>query len=202
MALKIRLSRGGAKKRPFYKIVVAEALSPRDGKFIERLGSYNPMVAKDHTERLVLDIERAKYWLSKGAQPTLRVAKMLSSDGLVKAPVIRDQPIKSAPGKKRQEKEAEAAEKSAAPTEEVAKEEAPAAEAPVEEVAKEEAPAAEGPVEEVAKEEAPAGEVQAEEAAKEEATAAEAPVEEAAKEEAPVEEAPAEEEAKEEDKKE
>ena len=89
MALKIRLSRGGAKKRPFYKIVVAEALSPRDGKFIERLGSYNPMVAKDHAERLVLDVERAKYWISKGAQPTLRVAKMLSSDGLVKAPVIK-----------------------------------------------------------------------------------------------------------------
>ena len=153
MALKIRLSRGGAKKRPFYKIVVAEALSPRDGKFIERLGSYNPMVAKDHTERLVLDIERAKYWLSKGAQPTLRVAKMLSSDGLVKAPVIRDQPIKSAPGKKRQEREAEAAEKSAAPAADVAKEEAPAAEAPVEEAAKEKSPAAETPTEEEAKEE-------------------------------------------------
>ena len=113
MALKIRLSRGGSKKRPFYKIVVAEALSPRDGKFIERLGSYNPMVAKDHAERMVLNVERAKYWISKGAQPTLRVAKMLSSDGLVKAPVIRDQPIKSAPGKKRQEREAEAAEKAA-----------------------------------------------------------------------------------------
>ena len=142
MALKIRLSRGGAKKRPFYKIVVAEALSPRDGKFIERLGSYNPMVAKNHAERLVLDVERAKYWLSKGAQPTLRVAKMLSSDGLVKAPVIRDQPIKSAPGKKRQEREAEAAEKS------VAKEEAPATEAPAEEAATEEAPVAEAPAEE------------------------------------------------------
>ena len=142
MALKIRLSRGGAKKRPFYKIVVAEALSPRDGKFIERLGSYNPMVAKDHAERLVLDIERAKYWLSKGAQPTLRVAKMISSDGLVKAPVIRDQPIKSAPGKKRQEREAEAA----------ATKEAPAAQAPAEEVAKEEAPVAEAPAEEEAKE--------------------------------------------------
>ena len=212
MALKIRLSRGGAKKRPFYKIVVAEALSPRDGKFIERLGSYNPMVAKDHAERLVLDVERAKYWLSKGAQPTLRVAKMLSSDGLVKAPVIRDQPIKSAPGKKRQEREAEAAEKSAAPAEEAAKEEAPAAEAPAEEAAKEEAPAAEAPVEEApaaeapaeeaAKEEAPAAEAPAEEAAKEEAPAAEAPAEEAAKEEAPAAEAPAEEAAKEEDKKE
>ena len=157
MALKIRLSRGGAKKRPFYKIVVAEALSPRDGKFIERLGSYNPMVAKDHAERLVLDIERAKYWLSKGAQPTLRVAKMLSSDGLVKAPVIRDQPIKSAPGKKRQEREAEAAEKSAVP-----------AEAPAEEVAIEEAPVAEALVEETAKEETPVEKVPAEEATKEE----------------------------------
>ena len=150
MALKIRLSRGGSKKRPFYKIVVAEALSPRDGKFIERLGSYNPMVAKDHPERMVLNSERAKYWISKGAQPTLRVAKMISSDGLVKAPVIREQPIKSAPGKKRQEREAEAAEKLAAAdaaAAEAAAEEAPAAEAPVEEVqaeaAAEEAPAAE-----------------------------------------------------------
>ena len=188
MALKIRLSRGGAKKRPFYKIVVAEALSPRDGKFIERLGSYNPMVAKDHAERLVLDIERAKYWLSKGAQPTLRVAKMLSSDGLVKAPVIRDQPIKSAPGKKRQEREAEASEKSAAPAEEAAVEEAPAEEAAVEEApaaeaAVEEAPAAEAPAEEAAVEEAPA-----EEAAVEEAPAAEAPAEEEDKEEAQTEE--------------
>ena len=143
MALKIRLSRGGTKKRPFYKIVVAEALSPRDGKFIERLGSYNPMVAKDHAERLVLDVERAKYWLSKGAQPTLRVAKMLSSDGLIKAPVIRDQPIKSAPGKKRQEREADVAGKLATPAEEAAVEEAPTAEAPAEEVAIEETKAEE-----------------------------------------------------------
>mgnify|MGYP001160093746 CR=1 FL=1 len=187
MALKIRLSRGGAKKRPFYKIVVAEALSPRDGKFIERLGSYNPMVSKDHAERLVLDVERAKYWLSKGAQPTLRVAKMLSTDGLVKAPVIRDQPIKSAPGKKRQEREAESAEKSAvsaeAPAEVPATEEASAAEAPAEVAATEEAPAAKTPVEEVATEEAPAAEAPVEEVAKEEASAAEAPVEVSAKEE-------------------
>ncbi|MDC0548496.1 30S ribosomal protein S16 [Alphaproteobacteria bacterium] len=146
MALKIRLSRGGTKKRPFYKIVVAEALSPRDGKFVERLGSYNPMVPKDHAERFVLDVERVKYWISKGAQPTLRVAKMLSSDGLVKAPVIRDQPIKSAPGKKRLEREAEAAEKLASAAAEAPAEEAPAAEAPAEE-----APAAEAPAEEAKK---------------------------------------------------
>ena len=164
MALKIRLSRGGTKKRPFYKIVVAEALSPRDGKFVERLGSYNPMVAKDHAERLVLNVERAKYWISKGAQPTLRVAKMLSSDGLVKAPVIRDQPIKSAPGKKRKEREAEAAEKLAsaaeaaaaeAPAEEVAVADAPVEEAPVAEASAEEVAVADAPVEEVPVAEAP-----------------------------------------------
>ena len=169
MALKIRLSRGGAKKRPFYKIVVAEALSPRDGKFIERLGSYNPMVAKDHAERLVLDVERAKYWLSKGAQPTLRVAKMLSSDGLVKAPVIRDQPIKSAPGKKRQEREAEASEKSAAPVGESDAQEAPAAEVSAQEAVTEEAPATEASSEEAVTEEVPVEEAPAEEAVTEKA---------------------------------
>ena len=167
MALKIRLSRGGAKKRPFYKIVVAEALSPRDGKFIERLGSYNPMVTKDHAERLILDVERVKYWISKGAQPTLRVAKMLSSDGLVKAPVIRDQPIKSAPGKKRKEREAEAAEKLASAAE------ATAAEVPAEEAKAEEATAAEAPAAEATAEEAPAAEAPAAEAPAEEATAEE-----------------------------
>jgi small subunit ribosomal protein S16 len=167
MALKIRLSRGGAKKRPFYKIVVAEALSPRDGKFIERLGSYNPMVPKDHAERLVLDVERAKYWMSKGAQPTLRVAKMLSVDGLVKAPVINDQPIKSAPGKKRKEREAEATEKLASAAEAAKEEAAKAAEAPVAEVSVEEVPVAEVPVEEAPAAEVPVEEAPAEEAKKE-----------------------------------
>ena len=170
MALKIRLSRGGTKKRPFYKIVVAEALSPRDGKFVERLGSYNPMVAKDHAERLVLNVERAKYWISKGAQPTLRVAKMLSSDGLVKAPVIRDQPIKSAPGKKRKEREAEAAEKlasAAAPAPEAAAAEAAVADAPVEEAPAAEAPAEEAAVADAPVEEAPADETPTEEDKKE-----------------------------------
>jgi small subunit ribosomal protein S16 len=181
MALKIRLSRGGSKKRPFYRIVVAEALSPRDGKFIERLGSYNPMVAKDHPERMVLNVERAKYWVSKGAQPTLRVAKMLSSDGLVKAPVIRDQPIKSAPGKKRQEREAEAAEKVAAAAEASASE-VPAEEAPVSEAPAEEAPASEAPAEEAPASEAPAEEAPVAEAPAEEVSASEAPAEEGKKE--------------------
>ena len=189
MALKIRLSRGGTKKRPFYKIVVAEALSPRDGKFVERLGSYNPMVAKDHAERLVLNVERAKYWISKGAQPTLRVAKMLSSDGLVKAPVIRDQPIKSAPGKKRKEREAEAAEKlaSAAAEADAPVEEAPAAEVAVTDAPVEEAPAAEAPAAEAPAEEAPAAEAPAEEVPAAEALVEEAPAEEALAAEAPAE---------------
>ena len=117
MALKIRLSRGGAKKKPFYRIVVAEVTSPRDGKFVEKIGSYNPMVDHDNKERLVIDAERVKYWISKGAKPTLRVSKLISKDGLVEKPIINEQPKKSAPGKKRLEKEAEKA-KTEAPAEE------------------------------------------------------------------------------------
>ena len=153
MALKIRLSRGGAKKKPFYRIVVAEATSPRDGKFVEKIGSYNPMVDHDNKERLVIDAERVKYWMSKGAKPTLRVSKLISKDGLVDKPIINEQPKKSAPGKKRLEREAEEA-KSEAPAEEAK------SEVPVEEV-KSEVPAEEAksevPVEEV-KSEAPAEE--------------------------------------------
>ena len=116
MALKIRLARGGSKKHPFYRIVVAEASSPRDGRFVERLGSYNPMVPKDHKERTKLNSERIKYWMSKGAKPTLRVHKLMSLEGLLEAPVIREQPIKSAPVKKRIERETGA--KADAPAEE------------------------------------------------------------------------------------
>ena len=173
MALKIRLARGGAKKRPYYRIVVAEASAPRDGRFVERLGSYNPMVPKDHPERLTLDGERAKYWMSKGAKPTERVQKMMAGIGLMEAPEIREQPKKSAPGKKRQEREAEAAEAAAAAAEAAEAEaaaaaEAAAEEAPAEEAAAEEAPAAEAPAEEAPAEEAPAEEAPAEEAAAEE----------------------------------
>ena len=171
MALKIRLSRGGAKKKPFYRIVVAEATSPRDGKFVEKIGSYNPMVDHDNKERLVIDSERVKYWISKGAKPTLRVSKLISKDGLVEKPIINEQPKKSAPGKKRLEREAEEA-KTEAPAEE-AKTEAPAEEAKTEapaEEAKTEAPAEE------AKTEAPAEEAKAEAPAEEAKT--EAPAEE------------------------
>jgi len=134
MALKIRLARGGSKKHPFYRIVVAEASSPRDGRFVERLGSYDPMVAKDHQNRVTLNNERIKYWMSKGAKPTLRVHKILAGGGILDAPIIRDQPIKSAPGKKRVERENEAKEASEAAI-------AAEAEAPAETSAEAEAPA-------------------------------------------------------------
>ena len=183
MALKIRLARGGAKKRPFYRIVIAEASAPRDGRYVERVGTYNPMVPKDHEQRLTLNGERINFWISKGAQPTERVHKMLASAGLMAAPVVRDQPKKSAPGKKRAEREAAAAETAAA--EAAAAEEAAAAAAAAEAEA--------APAEEAAAEEAPAEEAPAEEAAAEEAAAEEAAAEEAAAEEAPSEEAPAEE---------
>jgi small subunit ribosomal protein S16 len=104
MALRIRLARGGAKKRPFYKLVVAENTSPRDGKFLERLGSYNPLLPKDKQERLVVNVERTKYWLSVGAQSSEKVEKLLSELQLVDKPVIRETPVKSAPKKKAQEK--------------------------------------------------------------------------------------------------
>ena len=162
MALKIRLARGGAKKRPFYRIVVAEASAPRDGRYVERVGTYNPMVPKDHDQRLVLKNERITYWLGQGAQPTERVQKMLASAGLTEAPVIREQPKKSAPGKKRAEREAAAAE--AAAEAEAAAAEAPADEAPAEEAAADEAPAEEAAADEAPSDEAPAEEAPAEEA--------------------------------------
>ena len=161
MALKIRLARGGAKKRPFYRIVVAEASAPRDGRYVERVGTYNPMVPKDHDQRLVLKNERITYWLGQGAQPTERVQKMLASAGLTEAPVIREQPKKSAPGKKRAEREAAAAEAAA---DEAPADEAPADEAPAEEATADEASADAAPAEEAAADEAPAEEAPAEEA--------------------------------------
>jgi len=174
MALKIRLSRGGSKKRPFYRIVVAEASAPRDGRYVERVGHYNPMVAKDDENRLVVNGERITYWLGQGAQATERVQKLLSTVKLMEAVTMRDQPIKSAFGKKRAEREEEVA--------------AAAAEAVAEEASAEDAPAEEAPAEEASAEDAPA-----EEASAEDAPAEEAPAEEASAEEAPAEEAPAEE---------
>lgn len=147
MALSIRLSRGGAKKRPFYRIVVADSRAPRDGRFIEKLGTYNPLLPKDSAERVTLDTERAKHWLSVGAQPSDRVERFLDAAGLVtRAP--KNNPKKGEPGDKAKER-----------AELKAQKEAEAAEAAAEAAA---APAAEEPVAEEAAAEAPAAEEQAE----------------------------------------
>lgn len=127
MALKIRMTRGGAKKRPFYSIVVAEHTSPRDGRFIEKLGTYNPMVAKGHPERVRLNAERIKHWISVGALPSDRVARFLADAGMGEKPKIRETPKKSAPRAKTQERLKAAAEAAAA-----APAAAPAAEAKAE----------------------------------------------------------------------
>ena len=110
MALSIRLSRGGSKKRPYYRIVVADARSPRDGKFIEKIGTYNPLLAKDDAKRVVLDTDRAKHWLSVGAQPTDRVARFFDAAG-VKERAARNNPNKGVPGEKAKERAEERAAK-------------------------------------------------------------------------------------------
>lgn len=114
MALSLRMSRHGAKKRPFYHIVVADSRCARDGRYLEKLGTYNPMVEKDHADRLRLNPERIKYWLSVGAQPSDRMARMLASAGLMDAPKWDESPKKSAPKAKAQERAKEKAEKAAA----------------------------------------------------------------------------------------
>ena len=143
MALKIRLARGGSKKRPYYRIVVTDVRNPRDGRFIEKLGTYNPLLPKDHNDRVTLQIDRIKYWMGVGAQPTDRVLRFLDAEGIAKR-TPRNNPKKAIPKKEAEE----------APAEEAAAE-APAEEAPVEEAPAEEA-AAEAPAEEAPAEEAAA----------------------------------------------
>ncbi|MEC8577990.1 MAG: 30S ribosomal protein S16 [Pseudomonadota bacterium] len=187
MALKIRMSRGGAKKRPFYRIVVADSRMPRDGRYIEKLGTYNPLLPKDHDDRLTLDLERAKHWISQGAKPSDRIARFLDDAGLWKREA-RNNPQKGKPGAKALER-LEAAEEAKRAAEEEAAAAAPADEAPVEEAPADEAPAEEAPAEEAPAEEAPADEAPAEEAPAEEAPAEEAPAEEAPAEEEPADDA-------------
>lgn len=148
MAVKIRLARAGAKKRPYYRIVVADSRDPRDGRFIERIGSYNPMLPKDHAERVTFDAEKAAAWIKKGAKPTDRVARFLAAEGLYEWKAGNN-PKKAEPGQAANERAAERAEREAArkAAEEEAKA-APAAEEPAEEEA-----AAEAPAEEAASEE-------------------------------------------------
>jgi small subunit ribosomal protein S16 len=111
MSLKIRLTRAGAKKRPYYRIVIADSRAPRDGRFIEKVGAYDPMKRKDDPARVTLEIEKVRAWLAKGAQPTDRVLRFLDAAGLMKRPT-RNNPQKAVPGKKAQERAAARAEAS------------------------------------------------------------------------------------------
>ena len=131
MAMKIRLARGGSKKRPFYRIVAADSRMPRDGRFIEKLGTYNPLLPKDSEERVKMDLDRVKHWLDQGAQPTDRISRMLEAAGVLEKKE-RNNPQKAQPGKKaveRAEEKAAKAAEAAAPAEE--------ADAPAEEAAEE-----------------------------------------------------------------
>ena len=130
MSLSIRLTRGGAKKRPFYRIVVADSRSPRDGRFIEKLGHYDPMAEKGDVKRLVMDVERIKHWLSVGAQPSERVARMLGEAEVLPKRTWNETPKKSAPKAKTVERNKAAATAAAAASAASAAAEAPAAEAP------------------------------------------------------------------------
>ncbi len=196
--LKLRLSRGGTKKRPVYKVVVADSRFARDGRFIEKVGFFNPLLPKEKKERIGLEAERIKYWLGQGAQPTTRVARILGENELMPMPANGNNPQKAVPKKDRKKegsdetKKEEAPKADAAPAAEAKKEEAPKADAaPAAEAKKEEAPKADAaPAAEAKKEEAPkADAAPAAEAKKEEAPKADAaPAAEAKKEEAPKEE--------------
>ena len=164
MATKIRLARGGSKKRPFYRIVIADERAPRDGNFIEKIGNFNPMVPKDHKERVVISKERAEHWLKVGAQPTDRVQRILSDLGMMEAPKITEKTKKHLPKAKAQER-IKAKEEAAVKAEEDAKAAAEAAKAEAEKPA-EEAPA-------------PSEAAESQEEASTETVAEEAPAEEA-----------------------
>ena len=170
MATKMRLARGGSKKRPFYRIVIADERAPRDGNFIEKIGNFNPMVPKDHKERVVISKERAEHWLKVGAQPTDRVQRILADLGMMEAPKITEKTKKHLPKAKAQER-TKAKEEAAVKAEEDAKAAAEAAKAEAEKPAAEEQTQAEAaPEAEAVAEETPAA-PEAEPATSEEAPA-------------------------------
>jgi len=173
--IKIRLSRGGTKKRPVYKVVIADSHRARDGRFIEKVGFFNPLLPKDKKERVGLEAERIKYWLGQGAQPTARVARILGENNIIPMPANANNPNKAIPKKERKKEGDEAA----APKAEAPKAEAAPAEAPKAEVAPAEAPKAAAPKAEAAPAAAPKAEAPKAEAA----PAAEAPKAAAPKEE-------------------
>ena len=155
--LKLRLSRGGTKKRPVYKVVVADSRFARDGRFIEKVGYFNPLLPKEKKERIGLEAERIKYWLGQGAQPTTRVARILGENELMPMPANGNNPQKAIPKKDRKKEEAskegEAKVETTPATAEAKKEEAPKAEAKKEEAPKAEAKKEEAPKAEAKKEE-------------------------------------------------
>jgi small subunit ribosomal protein S16 len=156
--LKIRLSMGGVRKRPIYKIVIADSRAPRDGRFIEKIGSFNPLIAKDKKERISIEAERVKHWISKGAKPTLRVLRILGEAKIMPMPKAGNNPLKAVPKKDRKKSDEVEAPKAEAPKAETSKAEAPKAEAPKAEAPKAEAPKAEAPKAEAPKAEAPKAE--------------------------------------------
>ena len=168
--LKIRLSMGGVRKRPIYKIVIADSRAARDGKFIEKIGTFNPLLPKDKKERISVEAERVKYWMSKGAKPTLRVSRILGEAQIMPMPKAGNNPLKAVPKKDRKKADDK---------------EAPKTEAPKTEATKTEAPKTEATKTEAPKTEAPKTEATKTEATKTEATKTEAPKTEAPKTEAP-----------------
>ena len=170
MATKMRLARGGSKKRPFYRIVIADERAPRDGNFIEKIGNFNPMVPKDHKERVIISKERAEHWLKVGAQPTDRVQRILAELGMMDAPKITEKTKKHLPKAKAQER-SKAKEEAAVKAEEDAKAAAEAAKAEAEKPAAEEQPQAEASPDASAEPEANAAEEQPQAAAAPEAEA-------------------------------
>jgi small subunit ribosomal protein S16 len=168
--LKIRLSMGGVRKRPIYKIVIADSRAARDGRFIEKIGSFNPLLPKDHKERISVEAERVKHWVSKGAKPTLRVSRILGEAQIMPMPKSGNNPLKAVPKKDRKKADETEATKTEAPKTEATKTEAPKTEAPKTEAPKTEAPKTEAPKTEATKTEAPKTEAPKTEATKTEKT--------------------------------
>ena len=168
--LKIRLSMGGVRKRPIYKIVIADSRAARDGKFIEKIGSFNPLLPKDHKERISVEAERVKHWVSKGAKPTLRVSRILGEAQILPMPKAGNNPLKAVPKKDRKKSDETEAPKTEAP-----KTEAPKTEAPKTEAAKVDVPKTEAPKTEAAKVDVPKTEAAKVDVPKTEAPKVEAP---------------------------
>ena len=145
--LKIRLSMGGVRKRPIYKIVIADSRAPRDGRFVEKIGSFNPLLPKDKKERISVEAERVKYWLSKGAKPTLRVSRILGEAQIMPMPKAGNNPLKAVPKKDRKKVDEKEASKTESSKAEAVKAETPKADVPKVETPKADVPKTKAPKE-------------------------------------------------------